>query len=571
MNQPLKVGVEFSQRGAEQIGSAYEAAIKRVTAATAKADAELANLMGQGREDSLRRRAAEIRAKSIAQSAAGDEEKRRAKVLDELRAAQERANESQAKGTEETKKAASRNDELKAGVKGLAFEFPQFGRAIGLLTNPISAVTSGLVILIAKFQEAAQKRFELGLLNREFEKLQSRSRSLVDIATAVASSREKIVADYSAMSTAVEKFREGLDETGRSLLANQQISESIDDEELRSKLLDIDESAMPEAEKNLLRSRAIADGRDRKEFNSREAKRKGAVADFEAADGAFAMEKQLLAKAKAMDPELTAAQDAVDLAQRNLTGAGMFVGGSIGDNGQITATQGGTLDQIDKNLANVREGIAKGGFTDASGTKHTVESLRDWEQRYLEQADDLHELLRERAKDLETANNVLNSATSARDKLLQDAGNSKRLGDNLQKSGGIKRLDWEDAMRGARERDPKRENNDERERQLRFRSEGGVPPPKSVGVAPMQGPSAFGTPFHTQAWGQSMQGPSAVGTPFQGQAWGGVSPVTQAQAEANREILNTLQQMARDFKDVTTAVRNVRQQFSGSANKITNP
>lgn len=139
--------------------------------------------------------------------------------------------------------------------------------------TPVSATAASVAILIAKFRKAAEQRFQLGLLNREFEKLQQRSECIAHIAESVASARQKIVDAYNAMTSAVGKFRDSLDEAGAAILANQRLNENLDDEILRAKLLDIDEMSEPESNKNILRSRAMAAARDRKEKGAREAKR----------------------------------------------------------------------------------------------------------------------------------------------------------------------------------------------------------------------------------------------------------------------------------------------------------
>lgn len=301
MSTPLKVGLEFSQQGIEEIGSAYDAALKRIEEKTKESNKKLAEEFQRGRSgydspigpSDERGGQKNIAREILAAASARKAEAQAAKDAQQPILAHQNAEE---KDTEETKKATDAKKNYKDALKGLALEFPVLARVMNFLTNPLTATIAILGTVIGLVKAYSAEVADAGVASQVYSDLQERVENLKTVHEQLATSTDAFARSFDDIAAKAETATESLNGWNKALLLKQQLEEELDDAVLAGQLESITANqGMTPAQKVEATAKAQSAARQRKETKALEILQQQAQND----DSASRIAAQTAAQARA--------------------------------------------------------------------------------------------------------------------------------------------------------------------------------------------------------------------------------------------------------------------------------
>lgn len=349
-----------------------------------------------------------------AASAADDAEllERGKKLIDDARRAQEEEN-------EVTEQAIPLKQRMREMVKGLAFEFPILARAVGLLTNPISAVITLLGMMAAGWSKAFGDRVEVEALIRQMGELQGKVQSITEAQADAAGDRESFITGLIGKDGELQAITEKLNRFNAELALTLRLTGQGEKADLDLKLAEIDAGPGTAAEKSIAKRAAMAAAKKESEDRATEAEKAKMEATFQAARDKRTEAERLGAQAGGID--IGTLKREKDIADANA--------------GAAKDQFGPLLDQAKKDLDANRASQNQPGARNSPGT---MRRLVEIEHELIERYEHLKKTIEDAEKEQEAANEALKKGTADRNAFDSAAKKAREEAQRLEQQGSDK-------------------------------------------------------------------------------------------------------------------------------------
>lgn len=182
------------------------------------------------------------------------EQERQSKTIEELK-------KNVGEESEQTEKSVSIKQRMREVVRGLAAEFSHAGTVISAFTlGPLSALIATIALAASKIRESFRERREIAAAALDVERLQAAFESIAEIEARRGAQNDR----FGGLADEVGKIVGQLNEMNAALLLSQQLTEKLEDAQLKLDLEKIEGSGLSDSQKIQARSRANSGARVRK-------------------------------------------------------------------------------------------------------------------------------------------------------------------------------------------------------------------------------------------------------------------------------------------------------------------
>jgi hypothetical protein len=195
---------------------------------------------------------------SKAAAAEAEENVRRRRLMEELRA-------SQAAGTQEEEKASRGKERLKEVNQGLAASMGGVGTQLRALLSPLGAVVAVIGGAVVVVRNLIAEYDAMAASTANFGRQQERLRSMRELNIEAAASVRELATAYRQVRDEMQGVSTEFGILTSAMLAQQRANEEIEDEQLKTRLAEIQAMDIGQHDKNVLTARAQADARSRKD------------------------------------------------------------------------------------------------------------------------------------------------------------------------------------------------------------------------------------------------------------------------------------------------------------------
>lgn len=443
----------------------FEKAKAKQIATFQKGEQSLAEAMAKGREKS--EEAAQARRDEMEASQKAAKEKSRdadlAKAVAEETALAKQQIAALTEGTKENEEATKKSTEAKKNfresMKGLATEFPGLSRLLNIATTGwgalAAAAAAAVKIVVSSLQEMAAQRAAAAALAREIEKLSGGFEDLEKITARQQQATADFVTDYQKRFEAVEKLNEAISRQQRERVAIEATNSAIAAETLRGQLLDVDDSKLTPAQKEVQKGKLISAAKEQAAKDAIEAKRKAASDAFGNASKQERLEKELLGQADTQAGVVAAAERNKQIADMEKAKADTVAKADIAD--------------AEEQLKWTRRALQQKGGTFRNGMFYTPQVLKTYEQQALDRIADAKEKTKTPDADAAFAAENLAREQARLEELKNAAKSASERARGFERTGRDLRQDYDESLLREGNLRPSQRSNDEREYQQRAR------------------------------------------------------------------------------------------------------